>query len=377
MKLACLRICIVGCFGLAGFGAGAQEVGNVAGHVTCADSRTPCRFASVTIQSAPAKNTSSGAAQEKTHSYAADTGLDGAYAIKDVAPGEYYIQAVQAGYLSPYDLAGNETAGDPSLAAKAAEIVLQRFSVAAGQTATVNVLLSRGASLSGTVRYEDGGFAIGVSIDLMRKDGAGKWQPYRLTNGLGDLARLGFGPKTDDKGRFYAPGLPPGTYAVQMSLPSTAMLLETIAGTQSLGIKVTQGGALRVFYGDVYRLKDAKTIELHESEQRTEIDIDVPTSGMYTVKGLVTPKQDARDTAAGKVRLLDPDNQEVLREAFIEPEGDFSFENVTKGSYLLRIEGQDTTRSNPHGVRYEPLMVPLLVESDLSNLAYTLKAAKK
>lgn len=353
----------------------AQDTGSVAGHVLCADTRTPCRFASVTIQSAPQKIDIGPA--PPSHSYAAASDLEGAFAMKDVAPGEYYISAVQTGYLSPYDLAANESAGAAGLKAQAVEIALQRVSVAAGQTATANVLLSRGASLSGTVRYEDGGLAITVPVKLYRKDGAGVWQPYTNSAGTGDFARLGFGPNTDDRGRFYAPGLPPGTYTVQTSLPESAMLLPNILDRKSMDIKMTQGGALRVFYGDVFRLKDAKAVELHDGEDRTELDIGIPTSGMYSLRGIVTPRQDARNVAAGRVRLLDPDDKGLLREALIEADGGFTFQNVVKGSYLVQVEGQDGSRGNPPGVRYEPLLVPLLVENDIANLSYTLKQARK
>ncbi len=135
---------------------GAQAVGDVAGRVVCADLRTPCRFASVTIQSAPPKDGAS-ASGTLSHSYGAATDLEGAYTMKGVVPGEYYTTALQPGYLSPYDLAVNETMGEPSLKAQAAEIALERIVVVAGRITTANVQLARGASLSGTVRYEDGG----------------------------------------------------------------------------------------------------------------------------------------------------------------------------------------------------------------------------
>ncbi len=270
-----------------------------------------------------------------SHAYAAATDLEGAFTMKNVVPGEYYMRVVEAGYLSPYDLATNEVAGDSTLKAQALEIALERVSVQAGQTATANVLLSRGASLSGTVRYEDGGPAITVSIGLLRRDGAGKWQPYTNTVGLGDLARLGFGPKTDDRGRFYAPGLPPGTYALQTSLPMAAMLLSGITETPSTDIKMTMGGALQVYYGDRYRLKDAKAIELHEGEERTGLDIDIPTTGMYTVRGSVISESQSVDPVSGRVELLDPDDKTVLLDTLIAEDGAFVFENVRKGSYVV------------------------------------------
>lgn len=218
----------------------AQTTGTVAGRVTCADTRTPCRFASVTIESAPASKDGSPISPKSIsplHTYAAATDLDGMFEINSVVPGDYYITALMPGYLSPYDLAANESSGEPSLKPQAMEIALERIIVAAGQTATANVLLSRGASLSGIVRYDDGGPAIQVSVSLFRRDGAGKWQPFTNTSGVGDTVRLGFGPKTDDRGRFYTPGLPPGTYTLQTNLPVAAMLRSGITGNPSVDVK--------------------------------------------------------------------------------------------------------------------------------------------
>ncbi len=155
------------------------------------------------------------------------------------------------------------------------------------------------------------------------------------------------------------------------------MLLSTITGRQSVDVKMTQGGALRVFYGYAHRLKDAKAIELHEGEERTGLDIDIPVSSMYSLQGVVTPRRDVQDVQSGRVKLLDPDDKTVLRETVLDADGGFAFENVVKGTYLVQVEGQNASLSTPPGVRYEPLIVPLLVESDIPNLTYALKPAKK
>ncbi len=356
--------------------AKAQTTGSVVGRVICADTRTPSCYASVTIDTAPPRKEAAAGTKPPTHSYAAATDLEGAFTMKNVVPGEYYITTIQAGYLSPYDLATNEVHGDSSLKAQAEEIALERISVQAGQTVTANVLLSRGASLSGTVRYEDGGLANTVSVGLLRRDGAGKWQPYTNTVGTGDMARLGFGQKTDDRGRFYAPGLPPGTYALQASLPSSAMLLTNITGDRSVDIKLAMGGALQVFYGNLYRMKDAKPIELREGEERSglDIDIDIPTSGIYSVSGTVTGGTQGTDSMSGRVELLDPDDKTMLRDTLILDGGVFLFENVRKGSYIVRVEPKSYGQSTP--VHYQPFTVSLLVEGDVANLSYRPLKAK-
>ncbi len=95
--------------------ARAQTTGAGAGRGFCADTRTPCRFATVTIQTAPPRRDGSGPQlkDRPSHSYAA-TDLDGAYRIADVAPGQYCIMGELAGYVSHSDLAANVGEGDPA-----------------------------------------------------------------------------------------------------------------------------------------------------------------------------------------------------------------------------------------------------------------------
>jgi hypothetical protein len=353
----------------------ATAPGTVDGHVYCADTHTPCRFASVTIQTAPpAKEIGPDTANSPSHSYAASTSLEGAFHISGVAPGDYYILGRQSGYLSPYDIAHSEFPDDPSLSSKALDIALTRITVRSGLTTATNLTLSRGASLAGTIRYDDGGLAITAAVHLFRKDASGKWKPYLNTVGDSLLASL-FPSHTDDRGYFYEPGLPAGIYCVETTLPEATGIPQTITGRPSLSIAITTGDALRVFNGDKYRLRDAPSIELHEGEDRSGIDIDIPTSGLHSLRGSITAKSDGRSVTHGKVRLLDPDDKTTLRETSIQ-DGSFVFNYVVNGSYLVQIEAQADGPDGKPGLSYEPLLTPLLVEGDLSDLTYALTPAK-
>jgi hypothetical protein len=243
----------------------AAELGAISGHVYCADSQTPCRFATITIQSVPPiKSNSVSSEVPQTHSFSASTDIDGSYEIRGVTPGEYYILGRFSGYLSPYDLASNAFSGDSPLLGKAIDIALLKIKVNPNLTTTSNLTLSRGASLAGTILYDDGGFAINILIHLYRKDGAGSWKPYKNSAGTSTFAQLGLGPRTDDRGRFYEPGLPPGSYLVEATLPAAITVPTTIIGKQSLSLNVTSGDALRVFNGQKFRMSDAVAIELHD-----------------------------------------------------------------------------------------------------------------
>lgn len=101
------------------------------------------------------------------------------------------------------------------------------------------------------------------------------------------------------------------------------------------------------------------------------------TNGMHAVRGMVTAKTEGRVVAAGRVRLLDPEDKTMLRETQLEQDGRFSFENVVNGSYVVQVEAQAEANGGKDTARYEPFTAQLLVEGDISNLAYGLSVAKR
>lgn len=298
-------------------------------------------------------------------SYSASTGLDGGFQIDSVDPGDYYVTVYLAGYLDPSGLAYGEAQGGGSLSHQELAKQLNRITVSPGLTTTSNLIVSRGASLGGTVRFDDGGVASTVAIYLYQKDGTGKWNPY----GGMFLGRTSpSSTTTNDRGRWYFSGLPSGSYIIEASLPQPI----NISG---LGIGLSSKGSdsLQVFNGDKYRLKEAPAVELSDGEDRPDIDIDIPTTGLNTLQGFVTAKPDGRSITKGTVSLLDPDDKTILRNAAIQPDGSFSFNFVVSESYIMQIAAQ----SDGGRVQYDSLSVPLLVEGDMIGLSYAVSTAKR
>jgi hypothetical protein len=344
--------------------------GAVSGHVYCADTRTPCRFASVKLHRVQAdfhaRKTGGKSLVPDNNSYLGLTGIDGGFLISGVAPGDYYIHGTFVGYLDPFEVVFSEVRGEDAIPLESLEKTLPRVTVSSGLTTAFDLTLARGAALGGTVRYDDGGLAGSVNIVLYRKDKTGTWKRY------GDMLFAGYrmssSYRTDDRGRFYLPGLPSGSYVVETSLPQPHLIPGVGTGFSSDG-----ADSLRVFTGGKFRLKDAASIELRDGEDRPDIDIDIPINGLHTLQGFITSKLDGRSITKGTVSLLDPDDKSVLREADIQQDGSFGFNYVVNGSYLLQI----AAKTESEEAQFDLLIAPLLVEGDMTDLAYTVSAKKR
>jgi hypothetical protein len=364
-------------------GVGAQTpgpgTGSVTGHVECADTHTPFRFAMVTLQTVqtiahaktvgPDKLTESDWKDLQSKSYSVATGIDGRFVISGVNPGDYYIYAESTGYLDPYRLAITGALGDASQSLDALEKLLPRVRIAAGKMVNSELTLVRGASMEGSVRFDDGGYAYLISVTLYRKDNSGKWNPYGDKYIFGH--RVSPPHVTDDRGRFSIDGLVPGSYIVKAVLPEAHVL-------DGVGVGVAFGGveSLAVFNGDKFRLKEAPPIELAEGEERTGIDIHIPVDGLHVLQGSVNAKPDGRTITKGTVSLVDPDDQTVMRETEIQLDGSFVFDLVVSGMYQVRVTAKADDSSSQPATRYQALTTTLEVAGDLSDLTYTVLPAK-
>ena len=175
-----------------------SALGSIAGHVFCSDTRTPARFARVTIENVKDFKASE-ASGDRGSSLAVDTKLDGSFLIRSVEPGKYYILAEMPGYLSPLAALAPEDILLPSAEDKEKlRTMLQQVTVVRGRESRHDFRLERGASLSGTVRYDDGSPAAGVIVSLLRKAKDGTLQ--QVSNGLQD--RFSGQQRTDDLGHY-------------------------------------------------------------------------------------------------------------------------------------------------------------------------------
>ncbi len=299
--------------------------GTVTGIVLCADTAKPARFATVTLTAAPRKEEKLENGEPLPAEESTMTDLDGRFRLEAVEPGRYYAYATLEGYLDPVRgldfsrLEGLDRDQERELdAIKQWKDHLVEVTVNAHRAADLTLQLERGAEIAGTVSFDDGSPAIGMHFQLSRKAEKDRWTDV----GLALFRDWAIPAVSDGHGRFSVTNLPAGEYSVCALMPTG-----------------TQDTAARVCLGNAFRRKDAATVKVKAGEILGGTDIVIPLSGFHTVAGNVTALADGHGLGHGAVQLLFADDREKARELSLEGDGEFSFEYVPEGKYILRVSG--------------------------------------
>jgi hypothetical protein len=257
------------------------------------------------------------------------TGLDGAYAISNILPGTYYVVAAKLGYTSPisgmdpddYDRAPKET--KKSLAS-----VLTPVVVAANRISTADIVLNKGAVISGTVRFDDGESYSGAVVSLLRKDKAGAWVEFSTLEGLSN------GGRTDDLGNFRLTGLPAGDYLLRTTLELEAGSVSSPGSVPTLD----RNYRWDIYLGDGMRPHDAKTITLKDGEESNGNNLEIPLSRLHSISGTVLSLESGTPVNHAHVELHNADDDSLDTETdVISASGQFRFPFVAGGEYTLKV----------------------------------------
>ena len=344
--------------------------GAVTGHVVCADVNLPARLAQMWLL--PLRNpkvADTGQKSEGRKQVSTQSKIDGSFVFPRVVPGEYYIEADYSGYLTPASRFPQEELRKPT-AEEYAEMIktLPTVFAVASKTVNVEVLLERGGSIAGTVRYDDGALAH-VGIELFRRDRAGRWSKTftRAT--------------TDDLGRYRLAGVSPGEYTLATSLSA-----QDSSGNWSRG-------ELKIYFGDVFLEQDAKSFKVGEGEESAENDMVIRLSKLHSLHGELLDKRGLMINAGEVTLYTVPDDIEVMKAQVETEDSAFHMEFVPEGHYMLRVSNaRNVTRETllpPEGflpvpVQKEALLqsfgsyqIPLEVLSDLPSVNLTIPDKNK
>lgn len=281
------------------------DSGTVTGHVFCADTQKPARFASIRLQPVD------GQAGRGGRGGFATTGSDGSFRITGVPPGDYYADVTMPGYIQPLralmrDPQDLSTTDRDRLTAQ-----LTRVNVANNQSATAQVTIYRGATVSGMITFDDGAPAPGIGV-----------QAYALSQGSttggqgnGPLQSFAAFAQSDDRGQYRLTGLSDGTYVI-------------FASPRSL---------FPIYYGNTIEKNDAKKLEVHAGDEVPGTDIQIPAGGMHRVSGVVVSQQDGHPLARASIQLRLSSGDSNAIGATTGSDGTFNFSAVPDGKFTVQV----------------------------------------
>ena len=377
-----------------------KPTGTVQGHVLCADTQRPARLAEVKLVKVP---TADAKGEVKTANFSdaapagnsVETSLDGSYTLANVPPGDYYLIVDKPGYLLPLGGFSAKELATPGkdLQERLAKAAVHTISVRPSQATVEDVVLQRGASVSGTVLYDDGSPAGNIAIKILTRDPKGKWAPVENSRYRGLPAYIG----TDDDGHYRITGLPAGEYATEADLTladhdfTSGPMPNKPGSTIEIRMDRTRF-SLPIYSGDVLRKPEAKPYTLGSGEARAGSDLVFPLAKLHKVCGQVLA-HDGHPLNGGKIALLFPDDNTLLTDTQIQedsrlfeldfvPEGDFTLKvaaaaDVTKiqvanaPGYTPRFHEETKTLKT-----YGDTEQPLTVKGDTGDIVVTMPAQK-
>ena len=268
------------------------------------------------------------------------TGMDGSYTIANLAEGDYGVIAMLPGYLSPLDQLSMEDFQGREMPEALTKLLAKEGSahVTAHQTASHDVTLVRGATVSGRVLYSDGSPATQVNIDVQDVN-AKPFQPKEGEPNINfpSMLRNMFTHQTngtDDEGHFRIAGLQPGTYRIAASLGPLFGQEWTMPLTKAWRMfsgMLTDAGALRIYSGDTLHKSAAKTYDLRPGDNVTGADIMIPLGAFHQVRGLLSAV-DGRPVNTAALTLTDTSDDGIHFSAKPAADGVFTFPTVPSGN---------------------------------------------
>lgn len=324
----------------------------VTGRVFFADTRTPARKARVYLQpvavleaDAPPNRTFAADAAPVTASVEAQ--FDGSFSFSHVSPASYYVIAICPGYMSPliqlllaesrsryqeWKPLGPEQKKNRDAVLRS----IARVEVQNNLAASADVMLERGAAVSGTITYDDGSPAAGLKIKLLsRMDQSGKqvWSTVELNSSFFGLTDQSI---TDDRGSYRICGIPPGNYAVEVQLEFSGVKEYDSPSGGSTFSSNERTALLNIYSGSTPHIKDVADFTLQHREERTGEDIMIPISKLHTVKGNIVSARDGHVINSGNVFLTNTlDHSLSANQTLTEEDASFTFSFILEGDYSL------------------------------------------
>jgi hypothetical protein len=303
-----------------------EVTGTIAGRVFAEDTQKPVRFCTVNLTAVKNESQSRGG---NFGGIGSSTNVNGAFTL-NVAPGEYYVSASQAGYIQVSAPTSSNEGAPPQGA-------LVHVFVQANQTVQADVTIQRGATISGHLNYDDGTPAVGMNATAVVID--------TKTNSKNPLTA-----RADDRGEYRISGLPDGKYTVRVQ-PSYGY---GFTGNGNGGARSVQ---FPTYYGNTLVFSQATTFEVHSGDDRSGTDLTVPVTSLRSLSGFVQADGTGRGLSGMNVTisLKDPNTtpgaviaSTASFSTYTQADGSFKFDGLPDANYFLNATGG--TEGPPGGI---------------------------
>lgn len=248
------------------------------------------------------------------------TDAGGRYRFDRVAMGRYRVFAVRAGFGRRYH--GERRRGEPPAVVE----------VGPGRkTDAVDVVLPRGAVVTGQLRDDAGLAAVGASVFLLQ----------RISERGATSLRLAGAERTGDRGMYRVFDLDSGTYYVQAVAAGNPVVTSGSSVWRTGDGRSPEDGYAPSFYPGVTQLSRARPVTVGESRELGGVDFTLLRVPLASVTGSVMVPAGA-SPAGVDLRLTAADGPELpggVLSAVSAQGGAFAFERVPPGRYELRARG--------------------------------------
>jgi len=355
--------------------------GSLTGHVTLADTHGPARFAHVLLKpvtpsqdnsaadllkglssalgggsTPPDEQASAGAALNRIMSSASElaqsatVSMDGSYSLANVKPGDYYVHAVLPGYVDPLAAIPPQdfASTDPATVARI-HALAPIVTIASNGSASQDLQLHHGASLSGRITWQDGSPAPGWIIRVLPAPSGWK-EKFASTSIIDSFvvdptdAIFHATHSTNDHGEWRTSGLAPGDYFVEAVLSVGAV--NGGSANPAMAAAALTGTRIVLYSGNALLLRDATTISLRDGEDHANLNLQMPLTGLHSVSGRVVPVSTGMTVNSGSVQLDLNGDKSYSQTAQLGSDGAFHFDYIPAGSYTVHVRTAAEVHNN-------------------------------
>lgn len=323
-------LCIALKVGAHGQPAAPSVAGSLEGRITSSDGY-PARFATVHLVPLAKLLAQEGAAHAVPKAPRdVRTDLNGDYGFLSVQPGTYLVEALKDGYSPELPLLLQSL--DKFAPAQQKELLaaFPQVTVTSGGASRADVVIHRGAAISGQVSFDTGGVLsdaevtatlISTGLFGLHDDGSDSSQALNFT----------LDTKTDDRGVYRIRGAPAGTYRIDVDVDEGGMQQWGVDTPTRVGTAV-----LTVSAPDALSATDARPVKVADGDEQTGIDITIPMRLLHSVAGVVTRRGVPVERAHVTIRpAAQPKPQTWTWSAPTISDGSYRIDLVPSGTYIL------------------------------------------